>query len=484
MLKLIFIFLVIFSLLIFISCDKTISPEPDEPSPFFNTVVFDSKPKGFTVFINGKVTGAVTPDSLRSLDLGISTVRLSKPLYRDSVFTLNIENYDEINLFFDIHANPLMLGSIQVNSTPPGATIFFNGDSTEFLTPHKFTNLIPGDYEIYLKKESHWDFYYPLTVLSNTTPVINATLEDTSVWVIYNEKNIKHKINYTNTIAIDENGYVWVGSVESGLYKYDGNSWTNYNTENSNIPDNSIRDIETEGSKVWIATNGGVTLFHNEIFTTFNENNSPLPSDLVYKIYVHNGKKYIATFARGIAVFDDVNWVVYNTNNSGLKSDLVRAFSADNDNNIWIGTAELGLMKLDGTVWTWYDLKAINDNISYNVTAISLKHNGFLYIALGQPPPLSWGSPGLLIYNGTNFTFYRNNPEGIIRTILFYQQSNGWFATSFGAYKESTHINYYIHFNILNSRLPANDIRDLAIDQQGNKWFATFGGGVVKYKGD
>lgn len=474
-------FVIIVLLLINLNCEQSVTPDPEEPDYILNTVTFNSEPQGFTVYINGKVTGAKTPDSLRSLNLGINTIRLTKEYYRDSIFTINIENHQRYDLFFDILANPQMRGAIQVNSTPPGANIFLNGDSIGQVTPYKITSLVPGQYEIFLTRADHWHFNYPLSVLSNTTPVVNAALDDTTVWVTYNEKYTGQPINNLNTIAIDANGYVWIGTVQNGIFRYDGNNWINYNMNNSGIIDNTIRHLAVEGNKIWISTPGGISVFDNGAFTNYNINNSPLPSDNIMKIYIHNGKKYIGTFTQGVVIFDDVNWQLININNSELPSNTIRSLAVDNNNNLWIGTYNGGLAKFNGTIWEVFTVDSTEGFLTNNIEALAVSPNGDLYIGFA---PFDNRIGGHAIYNGTSFSFYVSRPANHITDIKFDATGTPWLGSFRNGLFKQNAVNNFTTFYELNSKLPNNNVSGIAFDELGNKWVSTFGGGLTKYKGN
>jgi ligand-binding sensor domain-containing protein len=69
-----------------------------------------------------------------------------------------------------------------------------------------------------------------------------------------NETNLTYVIN---DLAVDQQGSVWIGTGE-GLFVFDGETWTTYNTENSGLVDDSIGSLGIDHSnRVWTATTGG-----------------------------------------------------------------------------------------------------------------------------------------------------------------------------------------------------------------------------------
>jgi ligand-binding sensor domain-containing protein len=54
--------------------------------------------------------------------------------------------------------------------------------------------------------------------------------------------------NVVLSIAID-GGNKWIGTGAGGLAKFDGSSWTVYNTSNSGLPNNNVRAIAIDGAR-------------------------------------------------------------------------------------------------------------------------------------------------------------------------------------------------------------------------------------------
>ncbi len=85
-------------------------------------------------------------------------------------------------------------------------------------------------------------------------------------------------------LSIDANGNKWIGTYGGGLAKFDGTTWTTYNTANSGLPNNYVRAIAIDA----------------------------------------NGNKWIGTYGGGLAKFDGTTWTTYNTANSGLPYNWLR----------------------------------------------------------------------------------------------------------------------------------------------------------------
>ncbi|NIM58549.1 MAG: PEGA domain-containing protein [Candidatus Aminicenantes bacterium] len=67
-------------------------------------------------------------------------------------------------------------GSIQVNSTPQGASIYLDGSATGQTTNSTLTNVSPGSHTVTLVKEGYEDYGENISVTAGQTTTVNATL--------------------------------------------------------------------------------------------------------------------------------------------------------------------------------------------------------------------------------------------------------------------------------------------------------------------
>ena len=114
-----------------------------------------------------------------------------------------------------------------------------------------------------------------------------------------------------NTMTVDSSLNVWLGTEYFGVFKYDGKSWTELNTENSLLPGNQIKVIKTAPDKsIWIGTsynfgNGssGLTKIKNGKWKTFTFLNSLIPfGDVQDLAFADSGKIWITLMGAGISL--------------------------------------------------------------------------------------------------------------------------------------------------------------------------------------
>lgn len=307
----------------------------------------------------------------------------------------------------------------------------------------------------------------------------------TQEWIIFNRNNSPLPSNSIFALKADLSGNKWIGTLDSGLVKFDGKNWTIYNIKRANFPSNTIYSIAIDNlNNKWVASGNGLiklneSIEHNNfnipvdflcvaidklnnkwigtgnpilqqgaglikfdgtIPAIFNKSNSNIPSDFVFSIAIDSdNKKWIGTNS-GLAIFDDNNWTIFNKSNSQLPSDFIFFIYIDRKNNKWIGTgygliplSTGGLVKYDGTNWIVYN--SSNSNLPSNfVTCAAEDKAGNLWFG-------TWDK-GLVKYNGSSWTSY----------------------------------------NTSNSQLPNNTVMTLFIDESDNKWIGTYGGGLAVFR--
>ncbi|MCX6328658.1 MAG: hypothetical protein NTZ85_03955 [Bacteroidia bacterium] len=166
--------------------------------------------------------------------------------------------------------------------------------------------------------------------------------------------------------------------------------WVQYNSNNSDLPGDSIIDIELDKQgDLWISCSGkGVTRYHDGIWTTYNTSNCSILNDTVTVLEATNDGRLLAGTVNGLAIrspggdwssfkdpavpamyitsvkeaSDGTIWIgTYNQGyylyygslflHSTIREDIF-AFEEDSKGNFWLG-ASFGLAKFDGTKWSY-----------------------------------------------------------------------------------------------------------------------------------
>jgi len=176
-------------------------------------------------------------------------------------------------------------------------------------------------------------------------------------WEIFNNDNSPLRLyTYIQSIFVDEDDGIWVGTDSDGLFHRDTNGiWEVFTGDNSglssatSILNMAIKYLDNDGKGgIWIATWGGLAHLHAdgawEVFTTENDG---LPSDLVSSIFADNqGGIWAGIATKGLAYRSaDGTWG--NTFKTSYLVDF-NAFLEDGYGGIWVGSSD-GLLHLTFT---------------------------------------------------------------------------------------------------------------------------------------
>ncbi len=182
-------------------------------------------------------------------------------------------------------------------------------------------------------------------------------------------------------LKVDGLGNKWVAFRTTGLAKFNGSTWTVYDTLTSNIPSNQVNGIAFDiSNNVWVATIKGLAKFDGSIWTTYDVMNSGLPDDSVSCLYVDNTDIWIGTRS-GLAKFDGSTWTIYNTSTSGLTTNRIQCVAVESGGDVWVGT-KAGLFKKSGSTWSNYNSTNPYLVNTFNINAIYIDSSNEKWFAI------------------------------------------------------------------------------------------------------
>jgi hypothetical protein len=137
-----------------------------------------STPTGAHVVLDGSVTGETTDCILENVKEGEHAVSLTKGGYANWDTTVSVVQ-NKLTMI-NIALQNTSRGSIQVNSTPVGATIWLDSVNTNSVTNHLLINVPAGNHTIQLLKNGYVTWQQAVTVNRRQTATVNATLTPAS----------------------------------------------------------------------------------------------------------------------------------------------------------------------------------------------------------------------------------------------------------------------------------------------------------------
>lgn len=263
--------------------------------------------------------------------------------------------------------------------------------------------------------------------------------EETAEWEVFFETDSTLLENQIRAIAFDENELVWIGGFTSGLTQYNptNNTWQYYTTANADLPDNSIKSIYIDANNTkWIATAGGLAQWNTDdtwqIYS--GQQSEDVWLDNINDVSIdQNNAAWFCPINNGLMSLQNTLLTPYQIANSDVPDNTIIAITVDHNNLKWMTTAADGLSSFDDNNNEWQHFNINNSNIPSNATtAIVTTQNGYV------------------IAGTTNIG------------ISIYHEAIGWQ-----------------NVNTNNSILPNNHITSLALANDSLCWAGTFNGGIA-----
>lgn len=181
-------------------------------------------------------------------------------------------------------------------------------------------------------------------------------------------------VDVVRSIAIDSLNNMWLGTSGKGLTRVNikDKSFKTFTIKNSNLSSNRIMSLLLVDNELWIGHQGQGLQIRNKSgeFKSFSE----LENQAIWKIYKDkNNQIWLCTRDLGLLKFDKIKGVIenYSSNNSNLTSNNIRTIEAGSNNNLWIGSEDNGLFVLNTQTKT---IRKI-DHIPYKIKSLCYTDN-------------------------------------------------------------------------------------------------------------
>lgn len=280
----------------------------------------------------------------------------------------------------------------------------------------------------------------------------------------------------TRNFIQDRKGNIWIAS-HQGIFRYDGQSFTNITREvssariNSGLEDRFYSVLEDRKGNFWFgSTDSGVYYYDGKSFQHFTTKEG-LANDRVGDIHQDKiGNIWFATMG-GISRYDGKSFQNFTTK-EGLPHNEIITIAEDKTGKFWFGTRG-GACTYDGKAFAI--LKKENGNSFGNVRSIIEDKKGDVWLG---------GSNGLSRYDGSTFTNFTKNfvtdvmedKKGNIWICSVNDNEQGWAVSSY-----SLESSFNKRTTLAESDNATKQILSIFEDFDGNIWFGSFG--VYRYDG-
>lgn len=300
-----------------------------------------------------------------------------------------------------------------------------------------------------------------------------------SGWQVFSAADSGLASDDTRAVAFDAQGRAWVGTGDSGVSVFDGETWTTYNTANSGLAGNHVIAIafDTAG-RAWISTWDGVSVFDGETWITHTQRDLCLDADASDIGFDGLGRVWLLGQS-GIGMFDGETCTARAAEEVGSGHDF-SAMAIDEGGRVWVGTEGGGVFVYDDGTWsTIVEPPNKNPNTVSSgdvIQEIAFDDLGRVWIRTGNR---------VSIRDGTEWTTHDlgDYSPGFLSVDSFAldPRGRGWVVSWFGCLFLLEPSGEWETYSQLDPSTAFFWAETAAVDPQGRVWITTGGDGVAVF---
>ncbi len=310
----------------------------------------------------------------------------------------------------------------------------------------------------------------------------------------------------------DRDGNLWFSTSGEGVYRYDGESFTNF-TAKDGLCDNDAGDIiQRKSGDILIGSKSGICMYDGKTFSNYLESDSIHNFAISSLMEDSEGNIWFGTMSNGVYHYDGKtlsNFLNHDDHpfNLGNHNQLILDILQDRNGKIWFSSWNGGgAWCYDGKTFTNFlpsknyylshedertfanpkqgsnfpnknNYSSTQDSIADDmIFSIAEDHSGNIWFATRRH--------GACRYDGKSFISYREN-EGFVSygiySMMEDKKGNMWFSTEKNGvfcYDGRTFKNYTTADGLVN-----NSVFSILEDNAGNLWFGTRWFGLSRFDG-
>jgi ligand-binding sensor domain-containing protein len=193
-----------------------------------------------------------------------------------------------------------------------------------------------------------------------------------------------------DSIAADDNGNIWCGAYLNGIYRFDGNSWKTYVTDDiPGVNEPTFIAADNDGN-TWFSTFYGLSCFDGKKWAVVNKDIAGADCFLEDK----QGNLWFGS-QNDVYRYDGTSWDIFSTGSFGSR---VTSIVEDKSGNIWVNAMNY-VYRFDGKTWTPFDVRDI-----FGVTQTNIPVNSVMID--NQNTIWAATTNGILHFDGTNWQVF------------------------------------------------------------------------------
>lgn len=159
----------------------------------------------------------------------------------------------------------------------------------------------------------------------------------------------KSPSNSVTRVYQDKNGYLWLGTMD-GISRYDGNTLLSFRSDikrNHLLSNNQITSITEDANNIWIGTEEGINLLDKKTYIIQPFRDSDIQNQSIKSILIDQDQSIWIGTGSSLYHYSKDHKLIKKF--SEYPQNLINQIFQDLDNNIWILSWNLGLLKYNRT---------------------------------------------------------------------------------------------------------------------------------------
>jgi signal transduction histidine kinase/ligand-binding sensor domain-containing protein/DNA-binding response OmpR family regulator len=288
-----------------------------------------------------------------------------------------------------------------------------------------------------------------------------------------------------NHVYQDKRGFIWI-STEDGLNKFDGNKFTIYKqtpNDTASLAISYIKSVfEDSRDRFWVLGLDVVQLYERDMDSfrviPFQLKTGVMAPHTTAIIERKNKEIWISTLGQGVMKLEDKQFIPIEEVNRIIETHFIEMIYEDREQNIWINTKDKGLFLYSPATREVRRFTAQKQLTSETISSFTENETGQLFIGTLNG--------GLMRLNRSKMTFepilYHNKTDLNIKTLMTDSQNRLYIGTEGNGVKQLDKGNNRIidcNINIGVFDLSSSKIHSILEDKEGNLWFGIFQKGLV-----
>lgn len=366
----------------------------------------------------------------------------------------------------------------------------------DYYKVNDYNMFITSEGRIFYYNEIKGDSYFSNDLIKphgiSLDNIVNAYYLNDKLWIATNQGLIEYDLkekktksyttndglssNNIQSIFVDREDNIWIGTNGTGTDVIIQSNITNYNAKNGLSHSGTTNCTEGFDGSLWVSCDNGLSrIMPNGEIQNYNTNNGLPHSDTWALNTDTNGQIWVGTYKNGLVSFDGNKFINRRPKEIEPSNSYVTSIFTDSNGNVWVFLS-YHIVKFDKK----YNYKLYKKNDAFSAYEMTEDKMGNLWVALGAKGLSKMSKNGDILNNyPINTKVFNSNIIGLEiideNTIFCYTYGEGIveFTIKTGEYKR-----------IFKSRLKNYGITKSHVrDNEGNLWVGTING-IVKINKD